>query len=62
MVELAAQVVDWPLNPGEWRMAKTVTVWCVFERMPHEKCPALAAVCASPQVAEELHAPFEAPA
>jgi hypothetical protein len=35
-------------------MAKTVTVWCVFERMPHEKCPALAAVCASPQVAEEL--------
>jgi hypothetical protein len=35
-------------------MAKTVTVWCVFERMPHEKCPALSAVCASPQVAEEL--------
>ncbi len=35
-------------------MAKTATVWCVFERMAHEKCPALAAVCASPQVAEEL--------
>jgi hypothetical protein len=35
-------------------MAKTVTVWCVFERMAHEKCPALAAVCASPQVAGEL--------
>lgn len=30
------------------------TVWCVFERLPEEKCPALAAVCASAEVAEEL--------
>jgi hypothetical protein len=33
-------------------MAKTV--WCVFERLPHEKCPALSAVCASAEVAEEM--------
>jgi hypothetical protein len=35
-------------------MAKTATVWCVFERLPHEKCPALCAVCASAEVAEEM--------
>ena len=33
-------------------MAKTV--WCVFERLPEERCPALTAVCASIEVAEEL--------
>jgi hypothetical protein len=33
-------------------MAKTV--WCVFERLPNETCAALTAVCASPEVAEEL--------
>jgi hypothetical protein len=33
-------------------MAKTV--WCVFERLPHEKCPSLSAVCASAEVAEEM--------
>ena len=30
------------------------TVWCVFERLPQEKCPALNAVCASAEVAEAL--------
>jgi hypothetical protein len=30
------------------------TVWCVFERLPNEKCPALSAVCASAEVAEEM--------
>jgi hypothetical protein len=33
-------------------MAKTV--WCVFERLPHESCPGLSAVCASAEVAEEM--------
>ena len=33
-------------------MAKTV--WCVFERLPHERCPTLAAICASAEVAEEI--------
>jgi hypothetical protein len=33
-------------------MAKTV--FCVFERLPHEKCPSLAAICASAEVAEEM--------
>jgi hypothetical protein len=33
-------------------MAKTV--FCVFERLPHEKCPTLAAICASAEVAEEV--------
>lgn len=33
-------------------MAKTV--WCVFERLPEERRPALAAVCASAEVAEAL--------
>ena len=30
------------------------TVWCVFERLPEERCPALTAVCASAEVAEAL--------
>lgn len=29
-------------------------VWCVFQRLPGEGCPALAAVCASREVAEEV--------
>ena len=32
----------------------TKTVWCVFEQLPEERCPALAAVCASVEVAEAL--------
>jgi hypothetical protein len=30
------------------------TVWCVFERLPQQKCPALAAVCVSAEVAERV--------
>ena len=30
------------------------TVWCVFQRLPGESCPGLAAVCGSHEVAEEL--------
>lgn len=29
-------------------------VWCVFQRLEGEECPRLAAVCASPEVAEAL--------
>ena len=29
-------------------------VWCVFQRLPQEKCPTLSAVCASAEVAEEV--------
>ena len=29
-------------------------VWCVFQRLPEEKCPSLSAVCASAEIAEEL--------
>lgn len=29
-------------------------VWCVFQRLPGESCPALSAVCASREVAEEV--------
>jgi len=36
------------------RRAMAKTVWCVFERLPEEKCPALTAICASIEVAEEL--------
>jgi hypothetical protein len=44
--------IGFDLQPTVNAMAKTV--WCVFERLPEEKCPALAAVCASIEVAEEL--------
>ncbi|HEX2202362.1 MAG TPA: hypothetical protein VHG91_03650 [Longimicrobium sp.] len=30
----------------------TGTVWCVFQRLPEEKCPSLAAVCRTRAVAE----------
>jgi hypothetical protein len=30
----------------------TAAVWCVFQRLPGEACPRLAAVCASPEAAE----------
>jgi hypothetical protein len=30
------------------------TVWCVFQRLPNEKCPSLAAVCRSRAVADAL--------
>ena len=30
----------------------TGVVWCVFQRLPGEKCPSLAAVCRSRAVAE----------
>lgn len=29
-------------------------VWCVFQKLPGESCPALSAVCASREVAEEV--------
>jgi hypothetical protein len=29
-------------------------VWCVFQRLPGESCPALSAVCASREVAGEV--------
>ncbi|HEX2092557.1 MAG TPA: hypothetical protein VHG28_09160 [Longimicrobiaceae bacterium] len=29
-------------------------VWCVFQRLPGESCPGLAAVCASREAAETL--------
>lgn len=29
-------------------------VWCVFQKLPGESCPSLAAVCASRGVAEEV--------
>ena len=32
----------------------TRKVWCVFQRLPGESCPALSAVCASREVAEEV--------
>ena len=32
----------------------TRTVWCVFERLPQDRCPSLAAVCASARVAERV--------
>lgn len=37
-------------EPGEARM--TGTVWCVFQKLPGEKCPSLAAVCRTREVAE----------
>ena len=30
------------------------TVCCVFQRLPGERCPSLAAICATRQVADEL--------
>ncbi len=30
------------------------TVWCVFQRLPTESCPALSAICDSPEVAAAL--------
>jgi len=30
------------------------TVWCVFQKLPGESCPGLAAVCGSREVADEL--------
>jgi hypothetical protein len=32
----------------------TRTVWCVFERLPEEKCAALSAICVSAEVAEQV--------
>lgn len=32
----------------------TRKVWCVFQRLPGESCPALSAVCASREVADEV--------
>jgi hypothetical protein len=29
-------------------------VWCVFQKLPGENCPALSAVCASRELAEEV--------
>lgn len=29
-------------------------VWCVFQKLPGESCPALSAVCASREVADEV--------
>ena len=29
-------------------------VWCVYKKLPGESCPALSAVCASREVAEEV--------
>lgn len=31
-----------------------VSVWCVFQRLPHERCPNLSAICRTSAVAEQL--------
>jgi hypothetical protein len=40
------------MNLGRRGMRMTGVVWCVFQRLPGEKCPSLAAVCRSRAVAE----------
>lgn len=30
------------------------TVWCVFQKLPDERCPSLAAVCGSREVAQQV--------
>jgi hypothetical protein len=50
----AGTLRDIPADPNRTDAMATKTVWCVFERLPEERCPALTAVCASIEVAEEL--------